>query len=142
MCLDAIGCCVRDHLWSDWESNHVIAINKNLILSYLILSYLILSYLILCARLKNRCQNTPLLNALNIYKVTNVIRLEELSLFRAALTSVHYTQFIVHSIDMLTGRFQDSKCPDLWPRVSDVKGTAGKQTLSSKQELNDTQTLS
>ncbi len=37
--------------------------------------------------LKNRCRNTRLLNVLNIHKVTDVIRLEELSLFRAAVTS-------------------------------------------------------
>ncbi len=44
--------------------------------------------------------------------------------------------------DMLTGRFQDSRCAVLWPRFSDVRWTAGKQTLRPKQELVVTQTLS
>ncbi len=30
---DALGCCMRDHVGSDRESNHLIAINKYIILS-------------------------------------------------------------------------------------------------------------
>ncbi len=42
-----------------------------------------------CDRLK---EYIPLSNALNIYKVTDVIRLEELSLVRAAVTSSNRTR--------------------------------------------------
>ncbi len=33
MILDALGCCVRDHVWSDCESNHLMATNKDFSLS-------------------------------------------------------------------------------------------------------------